>query len=71
MWNEISEKAKLHLFKLYMYLAVEKRQLKKLNDSISIQNNDSNQEYPTPEIVFNRWKCINDLYVENGFISIN
>lgn len=71
MWDEIKEKARLNLFNLYMYLALERCEIKKLNDSISLQSYDSILQQPTPEIVFNRWKCINDLYIENGFISID
>lgn len=69
MWTEIKEKAKLNLFKIYMYLALEKVEIEKLNEPHT-SDATTDHQHLTPQVVFNRWKCINDLYLEHRFISI-
>ncbi|XP_055317996.1 uncharacterized protein LOC129576655 [Sitodiplosis mosellana] len=67
MWHEIKDKAKLNLLKLYLYLAFDQIEILK-NNEVAANGTDFYLDQPTPEIILNRWKCINDLYIENGFI---
>lgn len=74
MWKEIRDKAKFNLLNLYMYLASDKIALKESNSISSpnyVNTNDTYLHHPTPETILNRWKCINDIYFENGFISMD
>lgn len=70
MWHEIVDKAKYHLLKIYLYLSTDKMALLR-NTSISTPSGvDPNEFYlkqPTPQSIVDRWNCINDLYLENGF----
>lgn len=72
MWHEIVDKSKLHLLKLYMYLSIDKNALLK-NGSITAPSGvDPNEFYAkqlTPQPIVDRWNCINDLYLENGFFG--
>lgn len=68
MWNEIKEKASLNLFNLYLYLAQDQIQSAKINTKSEDKGVDFYLAQPTPTIILNRWECINDIYIENGFI---
>ena len=68
MWNEIKEKAKFNLLNLYKRLAEEKNAIMK---SIPSHDNGSNNQHLNLDIIFDQWKCINQLYIEHGFISID
>lgn len=68
MWNEIKEKASLNLFNIYLYLAQDHIYIQKSYKSSKDRETDFYLNQPTPEIILNRWKCINDIYIENGFI---
>lgn len=63
MWEEIKAKAKINLLYLYMNLAFEKDLIEHLKNS--------NHEHLSLDLVFNRWKCINELYIKHGFILID
>lgn len=52
-----------------MYLALEKVEIEKLNEP-QTSDESTGHHHLTPQVVFNRWKCINDLYLEHRFISI-
>lgn len=67
MCNEIKKEAKLNLINLYLCLALEQH----IIETTSPQGDDSNRQNYTLETVFNRWRCFNDLFIENGFISID
>lgn len=67
MWNEIREKAKFNLFYLYINLATDKNKIEYSNRLISPQDNYPRQ---TLDTVYNGWKCINEIYIENEFILI-
>lgn len=71
MWSEIREKSKLSLITVYMYLASDKLALENDNSILAKNgtNSDSHLQRAMPETIANRWKCINDVYIENGFIS--
>lgn len=68
MWREIRDKAKFNLLNLYYYLARDKVLLLNSNSASNFSQQLFYIEQPTPEIIGNRLKCINDLYLENGFI---
>ena len=71
MWNEIKDKAKFNLFKIYKFLCVEGNLIENSNNSNSSQDTDFNHHNPTLDMVFNRWKLIIELYIEHGFILID
>lgn len=71
MWTEIKDKAKFSLFKIHNYLAIDKSlhlaNSTRLMDFGKVSE-DFYYDYATPESLLKRWKCVTDLYVENGFI---
>lgn len=67
MWQEIKDKAKFDLLNLYYNLALDQFSLAGDN-AVPEDPNDFPIERSTPEVILNRWKCIIDLYVQNGFI---
>lgn len=67
MWQEIKEKAKFNLLNLYYYLALDQFSLAGDNP-VPEDPNDFHIQQSTPQVILNRWKCIHDLYIENGFI---
>lgn len=67
MWHEIKEKTKFNLLKLYLYLAFDQIEMLK-NDEFPASDKNFYLEQQPPKPILNRWKCINDVYIENGFI---
>lgn len=71
MWTEITVQAKISLVKIYAYLQGEKIKILDKDTQIVYSGKvaeDFYYDHPTPDILLQRWKCINDLYIENGFI---
>ncbi|XP_031632040.1 uncharacterized protein LOC116346242 [Contarinia nasturtii] len=68
MWNEIKGKAKISLFKLYLFLGRDKINTLQMNSTVANPNPDFYLEQPTPQNIINRWQCINDVYIANGLL---
>ncbi|KAJ6644273.1 hypothetical protein Bhyg_09240, partial [Pseudolycoriella hygida] len=68
MWDEIKRKAKLNLLKLYLYLAFDQIEILQANDGTASDVDRFLEQLP-PELILNRWKCINDLYIEHDLFG--
>lgn len=71
MWNEIKDKAKLSLGKIYSIFGHDKTLM--LDNSTRLVSSGRYSEdiyynQSTPEVLLQRWKSVTDLYVENGLL---